>query len=421
MSKTSLALSNLRGVVILVVVAFHSCIAYLAWHPQSARSFDTPPYDWTGMPIIDGARWLGFDLFCALQYLYLMQLMFFLSGLFVWPSLVRKGSRKFLRDRLVRLGLPFVLGVYLLMPVFYYPAYRATAVDPGWSAFWSHWMALPFWPSGPLWFLWVLLVLNFAAAALHALSPRADDWLGDLAARADAHPRAAFLALIAGSGVAYVPMAALFEPWQWTSWGPFSFQPSFLPQYVIYFFAGLTAGAQGLGQGLIRSDGALARRWLLWLAGVPVGFFLWMVPTALIVNGQAAILPGLPVLADLGFVLASATSCMAFVALFLRFATGRRPILDSLSENAYAIYVVHYGFVVWLQYSLLGLATFAMVKAAIVFTGSVLMSWAVAAAVGRIPLGSRAVRMAHGRVSAPAPVPRTRPPGRGGGDPPVPS
>ena len=120
-----------------------------------------------------------------------------------------------------------------------------------------------------------------------------------------------------------------------------------------------------------------------------------------------------------GFVLASATSCMAFVALFLRFVTAQRPILDRLSENAYAIYVVHYGFVVWLQYSLLQLATSAIAKAAIVFTGSVLMSWAVAAALRRIPLGSRAVRMEHGRVSVRAPVPGTRLPERGGGEPPV--
>jgi hypothetical protein len=31
-----------------------------------------------------GARWFGLDLFCAFEYVHLMQLMFFLSGLFVW-------------------------------------------------------------------------------------------------------------------------------------------------------------------------------------------------------------------------------------------------------------------------------------------------------------------------------------------------
>ena len=46
-----------------------------------------------------------------------MSLMFFLSGLFVWPSLTRKGSWTFLWDRIVRLGLPLVLGGLRLMPI----------------------------------------------------------------------------------------------------------------------------------------------------------------------------------------------------------------------------------------------------------------------------------------------------------------
>ena len=37
-----------------------------------------------------------------------MTLMFFISGLFVWGSLQQKGAERFLRDRLLRLGVPFV-------------------------------------------------------------------------------------------------------------------------------------------------------------------------------------------------------------------------------------------------------------------------------------------------------------------------
>src|SRR5215469_3586802 len=72
-----------------------------------------------------------------------MQLMFFLSGLFVWPSLVRRGWGTFLVRRVLRLGVPFLVGTYILMPLAFYPVYRRTAVDPAWSAFWSHWTALP--------------------------------------------------------------------------------------------------------------------------------------------------------------------------------------------------------------------------------------------------------------------------------------
>ena len=42
------------------------------------------------------------------------------------------------------------------------------------------------------------------------------------------------------------------------------------------------------------------------------------------------------------------------LALFLRFGQDRAWWSDSLSEHAYGIYVLHYVFVVWLQYMLLG-------------------------------------------------------------------
>jgi hypothetical protein len=125
MSKTSLALGNLRAFVILLVVGFHSVLAYLTSQPAAPSPFDNPPFDWRAIPILDHERWLGFDLFCAFQYVFLMPFMFLLSGLFVWPSLKRKGSRTFLYDRVLRLGVPFVLGVYLLMPVAHFPVYRS--------------------------------------------------------------------------------------------------------------------------------------------------------------------------------------------------------------------------------------------------------------------------------------------------------
>src|SRR5690348_15819678 len=177
MTKSSLALSNLRGFAILMVVAFHSCIAYLNSQPDAALPFDIPPYGWRANPIVDGARWLGFDLFCAFQYSYLMQLMVFLSGPFVRPALSRKGARKFLYDRFLRLGVPFAIGLYVLMPVDYYSVPQTTAHHPSCSAFWSHWIALPLCASWPMRFLWLLLVFNLAATGLYWLAPRAGEAL----------------------------------------------------------------------------------------------------------------------------------------------------------------------------------------------------------------------------------------------------
>ena len=178
--------------------------------------------------------------------------------------------------------------------------------------------------------------------------------------------------------------------------GPFAFQPSFTLLYVTYFFAGLGVGAYGLERGLLASDGMLARRWAVWLASALAGFLLWIIPAALTMQPPGANVPALEILADFGLVVSCATACFALAAVFLRFAAARSAVVDSLSANAYGIYLVHYVFVIWLQYLLLGVALFAIAKGAIVFAAASLLSWASTAAVCRIPIGARLMRARGG-------------------------
>jgi len=144
MPRSSLALDNLRAFVILLVLSFHSVLAYLQFLPAEPFPFDSAPYLWRAFPIVDSHRFLGFDLYCAWQDVFLMSLFFFLSGPFVWPSLGRRGTASFLHGRILRLGLPFVLVVAILMPPTLYPTYLQTASDPGISVYWRHWLACPF-------------------------------------------------------------------------------------------------------------------------------------------------------------------------------------------------------------------------------------------------------------------------------------
>lgn len=391
MSRTSLALHNLRGFAILMVVAFHACIAYLASQPSVPPPFDAPPYRWLVNPIIDQQRWFGFDLFCAVQYVHLMHLMFFLSGLFVYPSLARKGAGRFMLDRVMRLGVPFIFGVFVLMPLAYYPVYRLTAIDPAWSAFWSHWRALSFWPSGPLWFLWVLFACNLTLVAFCAAIPRLREHLAALSANAGVRPVHFLAGLVAVATLAYVPLSTVYKPWDWVTFGPFAFQPSFLAPYAIFYLAGVSVSAHGFDRGLLETDGPLARRWPVWLIGAFAAFLMWIIPTALIIKTGASV-PGLQIVADVGSVLAAATISFAVIALFLRFATAPSPILGRISVNAYPIYFIHYLFIIWLQYLLLDTGLFAVIKAALVFAGTLLMSWASAALLCSVPIGARLMR-----------------------------
>jgi glucans biosynthesis protein C len=395
MSGSSLALRNLRAFVILIVLAFHSVLAYLGSLPDEAFPFDIAPFRWNAFPIVDSQRWFGFDIFCAFQDVYLMSFMFFMSGLFVWPSLERKGSAVFLYDRFLRIGVPFVLVVYLLMPIALYPTYLVTAVDPSVSAYWEHWRALPFWPSGPPWFLWQLLVLNIAAAAVFRFAPAWGEYLGRVSAMAAADPRRYFVGLIALSALAYVPLALAFTPWAWKSFGPFSLQLCRPLHYAVYFFAGVGIGAHGLERGLLSVDGMVARHWKAGLAAFLAAFVVWSVPIGLMMkdgdNGPIL----LQLVSDFGFVLSCASGCFFVAGVALRFARFRAAWLDNLSDNAYGMFLIHYVFVVWLQYALLDVALFAVAKAAIVFTGTVFASWGAMIAMRRISLGAWSLGTTH--------------------------
>jgi peptidoglycan/LPS O-acetylase OafA/YrhL len=399
-SQTSQALKNLRAFAIMMVVSFHSVLAYLVSQPAAPEPFDSPPYRWLATPILDDQRWLGFDIYAAFQYVALMPVMFFLSGIFVWPSLVRRGSWNFFYGRLLRIGLPFVFGVYLLMPIAYYPVYRVTAADPSWLAYWTHWMALPFWPGGPLWFLWQLLLFDILAVVVYLTAPRLIEALGRFSANLGEAPSRYLLALLIVSAVAYVPLALVFGVSMWIEFGPFDFQADRPLLYLVYFFAGVGIGVQGYDRGLLRPGGALARGWRIWLACAGGSFLLWMISMAPSAYGRSN------VVIDLGsyfaVVLVVATVCLGFAAVFLHFGSAHSVLTDSLSENAYAIYLVHYVFVIWLQYTLLGTALPAVVKGVLVFASALLLSWGVAVGAGRFASLARQFRAASSRKLRPS-------------------
>ena len=374
-----MALSNLRALVIMIVVAVHSVLAYLDYATAPSGQLNEPPYRWLVTPIVDSHRWLGFDLFCAWQDVYLMSLLFFLSGCFVWRSLERKGAWGFIRDRFIRIGLPLAFAVAFLMPLALFPVYLRTGGEHSLSDYWQVWRSLPFWPCGPQWFLGVLLTFNILAGFVHRFAPAARLWLGAFSNWMSKNPVLFIAGLTVLSVIAYVPLALVFTPWAWISFGPFSFQLSRPIHYAVYFFAGLAAGALGLSGGLLATDGALAKRWSVWLLVALISFSTWIALTALIMPDAANESLGIQILDDIAFAVSCATSCFFMLAVFLRFGQYRAWWSDSLSEHAYGIYVAHYVFVVWLQYILLGVETIAFIKGAIVFALSLGASWLASA------------------------------------------
>lgn len=85
--------------------------------------------------MVDSQRWSGFALLIGFNDTFFMSLMFFLSGLFVWRSLARKGAAGFLRDRVLRLGVPFVIAAALIAPLAYLPD-----LSPYWNIHGIRWV-----------------------------------------------------------------------------------------------------------------------------------------------------------------------------------------------------------------------------------------------------------------------------------------
>ena len=70
--------------------------------------------------VVDPRKFVGFDFVTGYLDLWFMSLFFFLSGLFVWKGMDRKGAGAYTLRRLARLGLPYAVGVLLInVPAFF--------------------------------------------------------------------------------------------------------------------------------------------------------------------------------------------------------------------------------------------------------------------------------------------------------------
>jgi len=385
----NVALGYLRAFLIMLVVAHHAVLAFHPFAPPPPASLVTQPRFWQAFPVVDASRSAFFAWFVGFNDTFFMALMFFLSGLFVGPSIKRKGTAGFLRSRFLRLGIPFLVAV-LLSPLAYFPAYLQSTAKPAMVDFWQQWRALGNWPLGPAWFLSVLLAFDCVAAALFSCWPR---WAEALRARRPATCRGAtefFFMLVGLSTLAYVPMVLKFGSFHWTSFGPFTFQTSRILHYGIYFVAGILLGAPTVQRNFLEPKGGLAQRWPVWVAGA-LGAFVLSAAIVILVLSNPAKAQTWELLGSFAFVISCATSCLAFLSLFLRFAAARKTVCDNLGRNAYGIYLLHYAFVTWVQYSLLRLALPALAKGALAFLCAFALSWGASNLLRRIPAAAKVI------------------------------
>ena len=375
-------LDRARSFITLLVVLHHSVVNYT--------------YFGNG----DRMRWLGFDLVVLFNDSFFMACMFFISGSFVHHSLSRRGAGNFLTSRAWRLGVPFAISILVVTPIAYYPSFLRYhlpgTTDFNFFHFWWHTLTIGPWPSGSAWFLWVLLVLGGLAALLWTAAPRMIEGLGQLIYAWRDRPTAAFVAFLMFSIMVYLPMHLIFGDSSWLEPGhyPFPIQTSRILLYAGYFFTGVGVGAVSLRSGMLLENGALVERWTVW----PAFAFAFYGAILLLVYAHHNWLadfnsPPLWWRTAYGLAFAMFNAAMTFTvpAVFLRFARSSLWLLDAMRPSAYGIYLLHFIFLIWLQYIVYDPAFPAFVKFAIVFAGTLSTSWALTVLLRKIPVVARTI------------------------------
>jgi hypothetical protein len=344
----------------------------------------------------DRARWLGFDLIVLFNDSFFMACMFLISGLFVCQSLTARGPLNFLANRAWRLGIPFLVSIVVLMPIAYYPTFLRYhlpgTTDFSFLHFWGRIFTVGPWPSGPAWFLWVLLAFDALVALLWSVAPGAIRALGSAILALRYRPGGAFVAFLIFSVIVYLPMRLYFGDAAWYELDnkyPLPIQTSRIFLYSGYFLVGVGIGATDLCSGIFAENGEVAARWKIWL-GIGLAFYCVILLLVYAHHNWVADFNAPPlswrVAYGLAFALFSGAMAFAEPGSFLHFAKAPLRLLDAMRPNAYGIFLTHYIFVIWLQYAVYDLALPSFVKFAIVFTGTLAGSWAVTVVLRKIPV-----------------------------------
>jgi hypothetical protein len=368
------SLDRARTFLTLVVLLHHAVIPYTYFGHTDPKYF------------------FGFDMIVLATDSFFMAMFFFLSGLFVWPSLGHKAPAKFIGDRLLRLGLPFAVAALTIIPIAYYALALQQGSTVSFADFWWKMVTVGPWPSGPVWFVWVLLAFDLSACALYRIAPWMLDHVNRLSIASFDRPERFFIYLVTVTAILYVPSRLYFQSNTWFEFGPFSVQKSRVLLYAAYFFIGAGIGAANFSKGLLSVDGRLAKSGPGWIVTTLVPYcLLWvLIYIKRGVLGNPEVLPAwYEPIYSLLFVAFSAAIIFAILAFFLRFKRDGFSILDPMQHDAYGIFLVHYAFVLWLQYWMLDMNWPAIMKAFVAFIGTLLLSWATTAALRQIPGATR--------------------------------
>ena len=343
-------LDNIRYLMIVLVVVYHSVAAYAIVAPH-----------W----IVHDTNTFAADIIRELFDVFMMPVLFFAAGYFALPSLEKKGVWEFLKDKVKRLLVPWALAVLIILPLALYDQ-PVNPIRP----FWSYWLSyvssfqvqLRFTqaPMGPTtqaiyWFLSLLFALFVVFALVYTLSRRWRSGASLPAARPATSGNSVFVALVVFgllTSAGYFILLLLFPDSSWFTLHMFlEFQVTRLVPYAGCFTFGVYAQSKGwFAEG--KPLGSLAL-WGAISAALAVAYLLVGQPVFADTAGTANLPVGLLLLFAFirSFLLLSLL--VVFVSFGVRYWNHASGLGRQLAAASYNIYLVHFFIVVTLQIALL--------------------------------------------------------------------
>lgn len=321
-------LDNLKVCLTILVICHHSAIAFGApgnWYFVIRPRADTL-----------GEFWM--TLFVGINQAFFMSLFFAISAWFMPRSYDRKGAGVFLRDRLLRLGLPLVAFLIWLNPSLEWMSHRLDGVtDTSYQFFlWNY--GSRFIGAGPLWFVESLLIFSFAYVLIRALrtAPSPPQQPRPFPGHLAIFSFVFFMAVIAFLVRLVVPAGQ----------SVFGLGLGEFPLYIAGYIIGVKAWRYGWFELIDRSR---ARVW-----GGAAAVAIVLGPLAIILGADAetglrAMMGGLTALSFL-YALWQTVLCvgisMTLIWLFREKLMGTGPLPRGMARSAYTAYIIHPFFVI---------------------------------------------------------------------------
>ncbi len=270
-----------------------------------------------------------------------MGLFLLISAYFVPGSYDRKGAGRFLKDRLIRLGIPLAVFSWVLHPLFVYGG-LVLAFDLRMS-FWRFiateyftTYGQPVIGAGPLWFVEVLLIFSLVYVLWRLLTqPRPSE--PSVGTAFPGNGSIALFALLLGVAGFLVRQFFLIGEYNFK---PLNLQFPFFAQYIALFVVGLIA---------------YRRNWLLGLPDTVGRLWLWLAALLVLLYAPLMLVGGATTSFDpyrggwhwQAFVYAlweaflCISMCIGLIYAFRRYLNRRGKLAEFLVPNAYTAYIIH--------------------------------------------------------------------------------